>query len=88
MDVFGALGKAEKTSPNIGIPDILTRTGASALPGGCGGVNSLFFRLLVDPFHPFPMEGLESGAGRVGWPTGGRGIGTWEVWEMLCSSIG
>lgn len=30
--VFGGLGKAEKTSPNIGIPDILTRTGASARP--------------------------------------------------------
>lgn len=30
--VFGGLGKAEKTSPNIGIPDILTRPGASARP--------------------------------------------------------
>lgn len=30
--VLGGLGKAEKTSPNIGIPDILTRTGASAHP--------------------------------------------------------
>lgn len=30
--VFEGLGKAEKTSPNIGIPDILTRPGASARP--------------------------------------------------------
>lgn len=30
--MFGGLGKAEKTSPNIGIPDILTRPGASARP--------------------------------------------------------
>lgn len=30
--MFEGLGKAEKTSPNIGIPDILTRPGASARP--------------------------------------------------------
>lgn len=94
--VFGGLGKAEKTSPNIGIPDILTRPGASAR---LAPLTRKVLRVLTScssgrgwGFLGWPQLFFQRRVGKwsgdmvessVAMPGTGGGwdVGTWQVWD-------